>query len=160
MEGNDGLFGDEREPIAGYVQVVPERGMEVAGGLTYAVPTWLRELRVGERVEVPLGRGSRTTPGYVLSTSGETLLDAKRVKLVLGRTGVGVPEGLVELAQWISEYYCCPLGMVLSGMVPASVKRATGSVQRVLVERSGAEPMGKLSKATKHAWERKQRQNS
>ncbi len=34
-----------------------------------------------------------------------------------------VPSDLLEIARWISRYYCCPLGMVLATIVPAAVKK-------------------------------------
>jgi primosomal protein N' (replication factor Y) (superfamily II helicase) len=34
-----------------------------------------------------------------------------------------VPSDLLMLAEWISRYYCCPLGLVLSSIVPAAVKK-------------------------------------
>ena len=34
-----------------------------------------------------------------------------------------VPADLLEMARWISRYYCCPLGLVLSTIVPAAVKK-------------------------------------
>ena len=46
---------------------------------------------------------------------------------------VSLTEDLIELAQWISAYYCCPLGMVFSTMLPAAVKRGTGKVRRTMV---------------------------
>ncbi|MFG0258103.1 MAG: primosomal protein N' [Phycisphaerales bacterium JB043] len=153
MDGSEGLFGGEREPIAGFVQVVPERGMEVPGGLTYALPEGMEGVEAGERVEVPMGRGSRLAPGYVIATSPETLLDVSRVKFVRSRTGVSLPAGMMELARWVSEYYCAPMGMVLASMVPSSVKRATGRVVRMMVERSGVEPEGRLTSSVTRAWE-------
>jgi primosomal protein N' (replication factor Y) len=36
-----------------------------------------------------------------------------------------VPGDLLELAKWISVYYCAPIGMTLATMVPAAVKKAT-----------------------------------
>lgn len=33
-----------------------------------------------------------------------------------------VPQDLLALAQWIARYYCAPLGLVLSAIVPAGVK--------------------------------------
>ncbi|MHC4976651.1 MAG: replication restart helicase PriA [Planctomycetota bacterium] len=153
MERGEGLFGVERERIAGFVQVVPERGMEVPGGLTYGVPEGMEGIEAGERVEVPMGRGSKLATGYVIGTSGETLLDVNRVKLVRSRTGVSLPSGMMDLARWVSEYYCAPMGMVLASMVPSSVKRATGRVTRTMVERTGEEPGGKLTPSVARAWE-------
>ena len=34
-----------------------------------------------------------------------------------------VPADLLEMARWISRYYCCPRGLVLSTIVPAAVKK-------------------------------------
>jgi primosomal protein N' (replication factor Y) len=36
-----------------------------------------------------------------------------------------IPADLLDLARWISTYYCAPIGMTLASMVPAAVKRAT-----------------------------------
>ncbi len=44
-----------------------------------------------------------------------------------------VPADLIELARWISHYYCCPLGLVLSGIVPAAVKKNIRLPSRMLV---------------------------
>jgi hypothetical protein len=41
---------------------------------------------------------------------------------------------LVELAQWISAYYVCPIGMTLASMTPAAVKKGVGTVTRTLVD--------------------------
>ena len=161
---------DEREGVgdgrgAGYAQVVPERGMEGAageGGLTYRVPSKLGGgeggeggeggLGVGERVWVPLGRGNRATPGYVLSVSDEPpegLDDKVRLKSVLRRQVPPLSLGadLVELARWIAGYYICPLGMVFASMLPAAVKRGTGRVQRqqVALRQRADEPDASLA---------------
>ncbi len=44
-----------------------------------------------------------------------------------------VPEDLLALARWISQYYCCPLGQVLGTMVPAAVKRHTRIPREIFV---------------------------
>ncbi len=38
---------------------------------------------------------------------------------------VPIPGDLLELAKWISVFYCAPIGMTLATMVPAAVKRGT-----------------------------------
>ncbi|MCW5764517.1 MAG: primosomal protein N' [Phycisphaeraceae bacterium] len=119
-----------------FVRVVVERGIERAGregglidsSLSYALPDG-PEPEVGERVEVPLGRGNTRAAGIVVRTGGRELLDGldpAKVKFVLARTGAGLPPNLVRLAEWIAGYYVCPLGMVFGTMVPAAVKRAVG----------------------------------
>ncbi len=41
------------------------------------------------------------------------------------REVAAVPVDLLELAKWISAYYCAPIGMTLATMVPAAVKRGS-----------------------------------
>src|SRR4051812_19873372 len=119
--------GAEQRAVSGVlVRVAVERGIDAERGeegLTYrcagASPS------VGERVEVPLGRKQKLTPGIVVAVGGPELLEGlaeSRVKAVARRTGAALPGSLVQLAQWIAGYYVCPLGMVLATMMPAAVK--------------------------------------
>jgi primosomal protein N' (replication factor Y) len=119
-----------------FAQVVPERGLEMAEGLTYGVPEAMADLRIGDRVIVPLGRGDRPVSGYVIDITDRTTLDAAKIKLIASRDrrSVNLPDDLVELARWISHYYCCPLGMVLVTLLPAAVKHGTGLTRRTLVD--------------------------
>ncbi len=114
--------------IAGYARVAPERGIDSApNGLTYAVPSELDDLRIGQRVTVPLGRHDRRVSGVVVERSETTEIDADSVKPILARDprGPAVPADLIDLARWMANYYCCPLGMVFVTMLPAAVKRGT-----------------------------------
>lgn len=120
--------------------VAPERGVDhVIGGLTYGVPVgWGgRSLDIGRRVMVPLGRQDAPTPGYVVEITSDIPegCDPSRIKpviKVLEDTGRLTPE-LIRLGSWIASYYCCPLGMVLCNMLPASVRKGTGRVERKYV---------------------------
>jgi len=128
------LFAAQDE-IAGYAQVATERSVDIGReGLTYAVPRALADLRVGERVVVPLGRGDRNVSGYVISRSDHS--EQTKVKLILSRDPhhAALPASLVELARWMAGYYCTPLGMVISAMLPAAVKRGTGRVAQTVVQ--------------------------
>ena len=110
-----------------------EQGVDAAGaGLTYAVPVELGDLAVGERVVVPLGRSNKPVSGFVIERTQESAYQRGTVKRVLRRDvgGVSLPADLIALARWIASYYCCPLGMVFGAMMPASVKRGTGTVSR------------------------------
>ncbi len=167
----DSLF--EPTPIVAsrFVRVAVERGIETreggrAGdGLTYAAPPLdpaEPPLAVGERVEVPLGRGDRRAAGIVVTVGGRELLgtlDPRKVKAILRRTGAALPERLVELARWMSEYYLCPLGMVLGAMMPAAVKHGTGRRTRTLVEPVPPDEAGPILKTdgltmtARAAWE-------
>jgi len=136
----DDPAADEASAAGGYALVAPEQGVDVEGGLTYAVPATLADLAEGERVVVPLGRNDRPTPAYVLRRTSELPdeLAGQRIhiKPVLRRDGshVALTPDLVRLARWIAGYYVCPLGMVFRSMLPAAVKHGTGRVTRTLVE--------------------------
>ena len=155
----DGLFeqaaADTRDrrsagtPVAtaGMVLVAVERGFDHApDGLTYLVPLPLADLRAGEHVTVPLGRGNRPTPGLVVRrlTTEECAAAAAAtpiLKAVATRDPRQrpLPEELLELGRWISSYYCCPIGMTLAGIVPSAVRKNVGSRVRTFVE-AVAEP--------------------
>lgn len=116
------------EDPARLVRVLVERGIDDARGYVYS--TRDGDVRPGERVLVPLGGADRTTPGIVVAVGGRELLegfDISRVKSISRRTGAVLPPDLIDLARWMSDYYLCPLGMVLAAMMPAAVKRDVGS---------------------------------
>ncbi|HTV48787.1 MAG TPA: primosomal protein N' [Phycisphaerae bacterium] len=54
--------------------------------------------------------------------SGAGKPTVKVIKMVLTDTNP-IPQDLLRLAEWIGRYYCCPLGLVLSAIVPAAVKK-------------------------------------
>lgn len=112
-----------------FVRVAVERGLDdpPSEGLTYSVPD--DSVGIGERVVVPLGKGDKPAGGIVIAAGGPELLAgfaASRVKPIIRATGIRLSPRLAELAQWLSAYYICPLGMVMSTMLPAAVKQQTG----------------------------------
>ncbi|MCC6683093.1 MAG: primosomal protein N' [Phycisphaeraceae bacterium] len=118
-----------------FALVALEQGIDAApAGLTYRVPAGWR-VQVGQRVMVPLGRSDRPVSGYVVSLSDQTDLDRDRIKPLVQapHEPISLTPDLMELARWISGYYCCPLGMVLATMLPAAVKRQTGITTRTQV---------------------------
>jgi len=150
-----GLFPDDAAPEgAGFARVAPERGIDRPEGLTYRIPGAMADLATGERVRVPLGSGGRSAFGVVVRIGDAGDVDPRRIKPIEQRTGVRIPPSVLELGRWIAGYYCCPLGMTLSAMTPAAVKRRTGLVRTVALEPSGAEPIVDLPPKTRAAWER------
>ena len=135
----DSLFEElaPKEETVRYAIVAPELSIGYYNdGLTYKVPKSLADVQVGDRVMVPLGRGNKQVAGYILRFTDHANFDPKKIKPISKRdkTAVNLPPDLIELSQWISRYYCCPIGMVLASMLPAAVKRGTGLVKRKLVE--------------------------
>ncbi len=141
------------EPKAShFVRVAVERRVELKSpsndGLTYASTD---PLDVGQRVEIPLGRGNTPATGVVVAAGGSELLDGydpKKVKRIRAVLGSPLTPELVELGQWIARYYVAPLGMTLAGMIPAAVKSDTGRRQETRLELA-ADPAAELSKETK-----------
>ncbi len=156
------LFPDQHEPEvqipddAIYARVAIERGIDRMGGLTYRAPD---EIRVGQRVAVPVGRGNTATGGIVIETGGAELLDGfdpRKVKAVLELSSTVLPESLVELGRWMSTYYMCPLGMVFGSIVPAAVKAQTGKRTRQMVAQTKQMPdeelIRSLTPKARDAW--------
>lgn len=132
----------------GYVRVAPEQSIDLApSGLTYAVPRSLAPLRPGNRVTVPLGRGNRSVAGFVIEAMAEPDLDPTLIKPVLQCDPGNPPltDDLIVLARWMAGYYCCPLGMVVAAMIPAAVKRRTGTVAMRRVVPAAEPPEGTLT---------------
>lgn len=131
-----GLFD---EPNVSFVRVAVERGVDqFPDGLTYGVPERLHPLQIGQLVTVPLGKGNTPTPAWVIQTSENPpiLPKGKETKQVLekDRDAMILPEDLVELAQWISQYYFAPIGPTLATMLPGPVRHGTGLVTRQLID--------------------------
>ena len=104
------------------------------GEFDYLIPPEFREadngermLEPGRRVEVPLGRGNRRMTGYCvaveLKSSGRRL---KQVIAVLDPARLLSP-AMLRLARWMADYYICPLGQVLDGIIPAGVRHQAGT---------------------------------
>lgn len=93
-----------------------------------------QEVTVGQRVKVPFGRRNRLQTGFCVDFPDKA--DVKKVKMVqeILDTRPLLNEHMMQLAQWISQYYCYSLGAVLSAMVPAAVKRQIGMVKRTYVQ--------------------------
>jgi len=100
------LFPTSQTPAAGpFAQVVVERSMDSPEGLTYALGG-VDGVAVGDRVVVPLGRGDKPAEGFVVEIGVTPSFDPSKIKPIKARTGVGLPPTLIELAQWLSRYYC------------------------------------------------------
>lgn len=136
-----------------FAQVALEQGIDSSStGLTYSIPETLSDIAVGDRVIVPLGRRNEQVSGFVVELAQQT--DITHVKSIIGRDShsISLTPDLVELARWISNYYCCPLGMVFSTMLPAAVKHGTGLITQIWVRRKpdlAAEISSKITRLPK-----------
>ncbi len=104
----------------------------------YLVPDELWPIEVGRRVEVPFGKSNKLEVGFCVESDvpAERAFGGKggggqlkSVRRIVDAEPLLGPQ-LMELATWISDYYVCPLGQVLSAMVPGAVKRGAGVKRR------------------------------
>src|SRR5665213_4205416 len=115
----------DARPAGPFAAVALEQGIDHT--LDYAIPPSLAAgLRVGQRVRVPLGKRNRPVFGYVISICPIT--DYPRIKRLAGIDDerVLVAPRMMELARWMSRYYCAPLGSVLESVLPSAVRRKVG----------------------------------
>ena len=117
--------------------------------LDYAVPETLAEkVSVGSRVRVPFRE--KTALGTVVVLLNET--DASGIRPIEALVGdrPALSPKLVELARWMSAYYCCPIEAVMRSLLPQVIRRGEVSWKKQLFVRLAravsAEEIEKLRK--------------
>ena len=91
-------------------------------GLDYLVPPQLRDqIQIGSRVIAPLKTSSR--PGYVIRLKNSSAFSELKALLSLEADSRQMPPQLLKLAEWISQYYCCPIENAVWAMLPAVVRK-------------------------------------
>ena len=95
----------------------------------YLIPDGLRERLVpGMRVDVPFGRGNRTTTGFCVSVGPPPNIrkKLKEIAAVLDSEPL-VSAEMLKLTEWIADRYLCGWGQVLESIIPAGVKNKAGT---------------------------------
>ena len=104
-----------------YVRVIIDRAIQRE--LDYSVPETLAErIGIGSRVRVPFrDKSALATVLAMLEHS-----DAKGIRPIEALVGEApaISESLLELAKWMSVYYCCPLETVMRSLLPQVIRRA------------------------------------
>jgi primosomal protein N' (replication factor Y) (superfamily II helicase) len=101
--------------------------------LTYKVPEPLHEqIAVGMRVLIPLGK--RKVTGVVLELMQESPVTGTREILATLDERPILNRKLLELGQWIAQYYLVTLGEVFGTLLPPSLRR---EIQRTIVLKPG-----------------------
>ncbi len=91
--------------------------------LDYAIPVALSDkIGVGARVRVPFReRSALATVVALLEKSNAK--GVREIEALIGE-GATLSEPLLELARWISAYYCCPIETVMRSFLPQVIRRA------------------------------------
>jgi len=119
----------------------------------YAIPDELiGRIEVGSRVKVPFG--PRQVLGVVTALVEEsTHTNLRSILKVIGQQSQVTPK-VLQLARWISEYYCCPVEIALKSVLPEAVrKEEAGWRERLfarVVPRTGDLP--KLTQRQSDIW--------
>ncbi len=123
---------EPQTPEGLFAQVVFNRPLSQS--YSYAIPAeWLDRIQIGQRVRVPLGRGNQPTLGYCIGLTRH--VPVQRVKPILEIIDE-VPlltTELLQLTQWLADYYLCGWGQVLDAALPAGVKTGAGTQLRPFV---------------------------
>ena len=113
-----------------YVRVVIDRAIQRE--LDYSVPETLADrIGIGSRVRVPFR--DKSALATVLATLERS--EAKGIRPVEALVGEAptLSESLLELAKWMSAYYCCPLETVMRSLLPQVIRRAEVGWKKQLV---------------------------
>ncbi|MCH2201750.1 MAG: primosomal protein N' [Fuerstiella sp.] len=96
---------------------------------SYSVSDNLRDiLRPGMRVRAPLGRSNRHVTGYCVGIR-QTSHATGRLKAILEVLDPSplLSTEMLQLTEWIAKRYLCGWGQVLESVVPAGVRRRSGT---------------------------------
>src|SRR5213596_648176 len=104
-----------------YVRVIIDRAIQRE--LDYSVPETLADrIGIGSRVRVPFR--DKSALATVLATLEQS--DARGIRPIEALVGEApaISGSLLELARWMSAYYCCPLETVMRSLLPQVIRRA------------------------------------
>src|SRR5205823_4124043 len=104
-----------------YVRVIIDRAIQRE--FDYSVPETLAErIGIGSRVRVPFR--DKSALATVLAMPEHS--DAKGIRPIEALVGEApaISASLLELAKWMSAYYCCPLETVMRSLLPQVIRRA------------------------------------
>lgn len=96
---------------------------------SYAIPDAIRDrIKPGQRVKAPLGRGNRTVVGYCVAVrpAEQSQRTLKPISELLDSEPL-LDERMLDLTHWIAERYLCGWGQVLDSVIPAGVRRKSGT---------------------------------
>lgn len=105
-----------------FVKVVVE--IPITYGFDYSLPESLRDkVDVGSRVWVPFGR--KTVTGYVVSFSKEPSYSKTKEVIDVVEDYPLLNKNIIKLAEFIADYYMCPIGLVFKCILPKAVRKVT-----------------------------------
>lgn len=101
-----------------FARVLPDMSLDKT--FDYKIPAGM-DLRLGCRVRIPFGRTERT--GYVVDLVDKSDFPENRLKAIAINEGHLIPEKMMQLGQWIADYYCTGMIQSVRNMLPAPVRK-------------------------------------
>ncbi len=116
--------------------IVDQSGSSV---LDYEIPRELEEkVVVGARVSVPVK--SRAAMATVVQLIDETAVPGVRPIEDVAPGKPAFSPLLIELGQWVAEYYCCPLEAAMRSVLPQVIRKGEVAHKRQLFARLARDP--------------------
>ncbi|EDM28237.1 primosome assembly protein PriA [Lentisphaera araneosa HTCC2155] len=120
-----------------FARVLPDMSLDKT--FDYKIPAGM-DLRLGCRVRIPFGRTERT--GYVVDLVDKSDFPENRLKAIAVNEGHLIPEKMMQLGQWIADYYCTGMIQSVRNMLPAPVRKdkVKEKTQKLLSFAEGIQP--------------------
>ena len=114
--------------------------LSIDRGFDYFVPPLLSgQVRPGMRVRVSLNKSERV--GYVVRMKGESPFKSIKPIIAVENEREQIPALLIELGNWIADYYCCPREHTLRILLPSVVRSGEMTHKQVLYLTLGAKSL-------------------
>src|SRR4051812_12439911 len=121
-----------------YARIIIDRSIHRE--LDYLIPDTLAEkVSIGSRVRVPFRERSALATVVALLEESEAE-GIRPIEALVGEAPALSPK-LIELARWMSAYYCCPIETVMRSLLPQVIRRAEVGWKKQLFV-SGAKETG------------------
>jgi primosomal protein N' (replication factor Y) len=119
-----------------YARVIIDRSIHRE--LDYLIPDTLADkVSIGSRVRVPFRERSALATVVTLLTETDAA-GIRPIEALVGDKPALSPK-LVELARWMSTYYCCPIEAVMRSLLPEVIRRAEVGWKKQLFVRAARE---------------------
>ena len=89
-------------------------------------PELVGAVKLGQRVEVPMGKAGGRRPGFVVDLAEQAWDSTLRPIAGVLDAETFLTPSLIELGRRISQHYACPLGRTLKAMTPQGVRAQRG----------------------------------
>jgi primosomal protein N' (replication factor Y) (superfamily II helicase) len=132
-----------------YIRVIVDRAIHRE--LDYLIPeTLVDRVDVGSRVRVPFRERSALATVVALLDQSDAQ-GIRPIEAVLGDKPI-LSKPLLELARWMSDYYCCPIETVMRSLLPQVIRRAeVGWKKQLFVKRTREITLEELEKLRRRA---------